>query len=47
MRTAPSGPSKGMPDSIRAALAALMASTSWGFSWSAPMMVATTWVSLR
>ena len=24
-----------------------MASTSWGFSWSAPMTVPTTWVSLR
>ena len=47
MRTAPSGPSKGMPDSMSAALAALMARTSCGFSWSAPMMVATTWVSLR
>src|ERR1700694_3403136 len=41
------GPSNGMPDSIRAAEAALIASTSWGFSRSAPMMVPTTWVSLR
>ena len=41
------GPSKGMPESISAAEAALMASTSWGFSWSAPMTVMTTWVSLR
>ena len=32
---------------MRAALAALMASTSWGFSWSAPRTVMTTWVSLR
>ena len=24
-----------------------MARTSWGFSWSAPMTVMTTWVSLR
>ena len=36
-----------MPDSISAALAALMASTSCGFSWSAPRTVTTTWVSLR
>ena len=47
MRTAPMGPSNGIPDSISAALAALMASTSWGFSWSAPRTVMTTWVSLR
>src|SRR5438874_2660541 len=47
MRTAPMGPSKGIPDSIRAAEAALMAMTSWGFSWSAPITVPTTWVSLR
>ena len=47
MRTAPIGPLKGMPDSISAADAALMASTSWGFSWSAPMTVPTTWTSLR
>ena len=47
MRTAPMGPSKGMPESMRAADAALMASTSWGFTWSAPKMVPTTWTSLR
>src|SRR5215210_5057026 len=47
MRTAPMGPSKGMPESIRAAEAPLMARTSWGFSWSAPRMVATMWTSLR
>ena len=47
MRTAPMGPAKGMPEIISAAEAALMASTSWGFSWSAPKMVATTWTSLR
>ena len=41
------GPSKGMPETISAAEAALMASTSWGFSWSAPRMVPTTWTSLR
>ena len=47
MRTAPIGPSNGMPESISAAEAALIASTSCGFSWSAPMTVTTTWVSLR
>src|SRR4051812_35847861 len=47
MRTAPIGPSKGMPEIISAADAALMATMSWGFSWSAPRMVPTTWVSLR
>ena len=41
------GPSKGMPESIRAAEAALMARTSWGLTWSAPKMVPTTWTSLR
>ena len=41
------GPSKGMPDSISAAEAALMASTSWGLTWSAPKIVPTTWTSLR
>jgi hypothetical protein len=41
------GPSKGMPESIRAAEAALMPRTSWGFCMSAPMTVMTTWVSLR
>ena len=35
-RTAPMGPSKGMPDSMSAAEAPLMASTSWGFTRSAP-----------
>ena len=33
------GPSKGMPEIISAADAALMASTSCGFTWSAPTMV--------
>ena len=47
MRTAPIGPSKGMPESMRAAEAALMASTSCGLTWSAPKMVPTTWTSLR
>jgi hypothetical protein len=41
------GPAKGMPETMRAAEAALMDSTSWGFSRSAPRMVATIWVSLR
>ena len=41
------GPSNGMPLIIRLAEAALMASTSCGFSMSAPRMVSTTWVSLR
>jgi hypothetical protein len=47
MRTAPMGPSKGMPDSMRAADAALIASTSCGLTWSAPKIVPTTWTSLR
>jgi hypothetical protein len=47
MRTAPIGPSKGMPEIISAADAPLMASTSCGFSWSAPKTVPTTWTSLR
>ena len=47
MRTAPMGPSKGMPDSIRAAEAVLMARTSWGLTWSAAKIVPTTWTSLR
>ena len=47
MRTAPIGPSKGMPEIINAAEAALMASTSYGFSWSALKIVPTTWTSLR
>ena len=33
------GPSKGIPDSMRAAEAALMASTSWGLTWSAARIV--------
>src|SRR5688500_6037868 len=41
------GPSNGMPDTISAALAALMQSTSWGLSWSAPRTVPTMWTSLR
>ncbi len=36
-----------MPEIISAADAALIASTSCGFSWSAEKMVPTTWVSLR
>ena len=47
MRTEPIGPSNGMPLIINAAEAALIDSTSCGFSWSAPMTVVTTWVSLR
>ena len=39
MRTAPIGPSNGMPEIISAAEAALIASTSCGFSWSAPSTV--------
>src|SRR5439155_1349762 len=38
MRTAPIGPSKGMPESISAAEAALMASTSWGLARSVPVI---------
>ena len=41
------GPPKGTPDSIRAALAAFTANTSWGFSMSAPSTVTTMWISLR
>src|SRR3984957_2872701 len=41
------GPSKGMPEIISAAEAALMARTAWGLTWSAPKMVPTTWTSLR
>jgi len=41
------GPSKGMPEIISAAEAALMARTSWGLTWSAPKMVPTMWTSLR
>ena len=47
MRTAPIGPSKGMPEIMRAADAVLMASTSCGLIWSAPKTVPTTWTSLR
>src|SRR5437667_245999 len=47
MRTAPMGPSNGMPESISAADAPLIASTSCGFSRSAPRTVTTTCVSLR
>ena len=36
-----------MPDSIRAAEAPFRASTSWGFSMSAPTTVPTMWTSLR
>ena len=39
MRTAPIGPSKGMPEIMRAADEALIASTSCGFNWSAPRIV--------
>ncbi len=47
MRTAPIGPSKGIPEIINAADAALMAMTSCGLDRSAPTMVPTTCVSLR
>ncbi len=47
MRTAPMGPSKGMPEIISAAEAALIARMSCGFSWSALKIVPTTWTSLR
>ncbi len=46
-RTAPIGPSNGMPLIMSAAEAALIDSTSWGLVWSAPMTVSTIWVSLR
>ena len=36
-----------MPEIISAAEAALIDKMSWGFDWSAPMTVVTTWVSLR
>jgi len=39
MRTAPIGPSKGMPEIMRAAEEALIANTSWGFRRSAPRIV--------
>ena len=41
------GPSKGIPDNIRAADTQLIASTSWGLTRSAPSTVPTTWTSLR
>ena len=41
------GPSKGMPEIISAAEAALMARTSCGLTWSAPTMVPTMCTSLR
>ena len=47
MRTAPMGPSNGMPDSINAAEAPFRARTSCGFSMSAPMTVPTMCTSLR
>ena len=47
MRTAPMGPSNGMPEIIKAAEAALIARMSCGFSWSALKIVPTTWTSLR
>jgi len=45
--TAPTGPRKGMGLTIRAAEAALRASTSYGCSSSTESTVATTWVSQR
>ena len=45
--TAPIGPSKGIPETISAADAVFMASTSCGFTRSAPKTVPTTWTSLR
>src|SRR6188508_240216 len=47
MRTAPIGPSNGIPEIISAAEAALIDSTSCGLCWSAPSTVVTIWVSLR
>ena len=47
MRTAPIGPSNGMPEIMSAAEAALIESTSCGLCWSAPSTVVTIWVSLR
>jgi len=46
-RTAPIGPSNGMPLIMSAADDALIASTSCGFTWSAPTTVTTICVSLR
>ena len=42
IRTAPIGPSNGIPEIISAADAALMAKMSCGFSWSALKIVPTT-----
>ncbi len=47
MRTAPIGPSNGMPEIISEAEAALIDRTSNGLCWSAPRTVVTIWVSLR
>ena len=46
-RTAPIGPSNGMPETVSAADAPLIDATSCGFSRSAPRMVAMTCTSLR
>ena len=46
-RTAPIGPSNGMPLIMSAADDALIANTSCGLTWSAPITVTTIWVSLR
>ena len=47
MRTAPTGPWKGISESIRAVEAPFSARMSNAFTWSTERMVATTWVSLR
>ena len=47
MRTAPTGPSNGMPESMSAAEAPLIMSTSCGLTRSAARTVPTTWTSLR
>ena len=47
IRTAPTGPWKGMSDSASAQLAPLIPSTSGSLSLSAEYTNATTWVSLR
>jgi hypothetical protein len=47
IRTAPIGPENGIGEIMSAADAALMISTSWGFTRSAANTVPTTWVSLR
>src|SRR5712692_5381554 len=46
-RTAPIGPSNGIPDTMSAADAPLIDAMSCGFSWSAPRIVAMTCTSLR